>query len=534
MTTRRHFLFAMAAAPRGVYFNKQQPDSAPLPIFEDLRSRLPEPVHEGKPDWIAAYWKAWELAFRNFYQPLAGSGFVSQYIDAAFSGSIFLWDTCFMTMFTNVAHPLVPGIASLDNFYARQRPSGEMGREIDRRTGLDYPKWINSERRPFFSRWGWDGFAKGMRPLGPDEPVVYIGRPAPDQLPELTLDALDHPIAAWAEIESYRVTGDRARLGAIWKPLERYYRFLDEHLRQGNGLYITDWASMDDSPRNPYLKAGGTAVDTSAEMAQFAACLAEIATLTGRPAEARQFRTEAEAIRTKVRTAMWNPERGFFFDLRASGTHAPTKSIAGYWPLVAGAADKKQAASLAALLTDPKSFGTPHRVPTCAADDPGYHAGNYWKGAVWAPTNTMVIRGLERYGYNDLARAIAVDHLDNVAATFRTTGTIWENYSPDGPAPGKPARKDFVGWSGIGPILYLLEYGIGLRPDAPANRLTWSLNAEHPTGCRRYRFNGHTVDLLAGRSRIQITADGSFELELIQGSRRRRVQIHPGTRSLKC
>ncbi len=27
--------------------------------------------------------------------------------------------------------------------------------------------------------------------------------------------------------------------------------------------------------------------------------------------------------------------------------------------------------------------------------------------------------------------------------------------------------KDLVGWSGIGPIVYFLEYSIGLQPDGP-------------------------------------------------------------------
>ena len=539
MTSRRQFLLAMAAAgttPRGVWFDKKRYESAALPNFDALRSRLPEPLFDSRPDWIGAYWKAWELAFRNFYEPLPGSGFVSQYIDAAFSGAIFLWDTCFMTMFTNVAHPLVPGIGSLDNFYALQRPSGEMGREIDRRTGRDYSKWINTERRPLFSRWGWDGFAKGMRPLGPDEPVVYVGREAPKEIPELTLDALDHPIAAWAEWESYRVTGDRARLKAVCKPLERYYRFLQEHLRQGNGLYITDWASMDDSPRNPYLKGGGTAVDTSAEMAQCAECLMHIAAAAGVEGEAPRFRAEAVALQKLVRERMWDPARGFFFDLRGDGRFAPARTIAGYWPLVAGAADGKQAAACAALLNDPRAFGAKHRVPTCAADEPGYRAGNYWKGAVWAPTNTMVLRGLERYGYGELARTIGVEHLDMAARTWRSTGTLWENYSPEGPEPGKPARKDFVGWSGLGPILYLLEYGIGLVPDAPANRLTWRLNAEAPNGCKRYRFNGHVVDLAAeprdGRVRATVESDGAFELRLVHARRTRKERIRPGRRSI--
>ncbi|MEI8374341.1 MAG: trehalase family glycosidase [Planctomycetota bacterium] len=75
--------------------------------------------------------------------------------------------------------------------------------------------------------------------------------------------------------------------------------------------------------------------------------------------------------------------------------------------------------------------------------------------------NTMVIRGLERYGKHDLAREIALEQLRMVGEVFRTTGTVWENYAPDATKPGKPAKGDFVGWTGIVPILYFLEFGIG-------------------------------------------------------------------------
>jgi hypothetical protein len=69
---------------------------------------------------------------------------------------------------------------------------------------------------------------------------------------------------------------DKARLGRVWEPLVRYYGALEEFLRQGNGLYMTDWASMDNSTRNAYLDRGGTGIDISCEMVLFARQLAEI------------------------------------------------------------------------------------------------------------------------------------------------------------------------------------------------------------------------------------------------------------------
>ena len=165
-------------------------------------------------------------------------------------------------------------------------------------------------------------------------------------------------------------------------------------------------------------------------------------------------------------------------------------------------------------------------MPTCAADERGYKTfGGYWKGAVWAPTNTMVIRGLEKYGHHELAREIAMKHIGLVSDVCADTGTIWENYAPDKAKPGRifrrmQVRKDFVGWSGIGPILYLLEHAIGLRPSAPENLLTWNLVSEDRCGCRKFLFNGLAITLVAERvgvgprRAIAIDADGPFELVL--------------------
>ena len=48
-------------------------------------------------------------------------------------------------------------------------------------------------------------------------------------------------------------TGDVERLQLVWEPLYQYYKAFRHHVRHENGLYVTDWASMDNSPRNKYL-----------------------------------------------------------------------------------------------------------------------------------------------------------------------------------------------------------------------------------------------------------------------------------------
>ncbi len=334
---------------------------------------------------------------------------------------------------------------------------------------------------------------------------------------------MNHPIFSWAEMEHCRVTGDKGRIALVYEPLKHYKQALDVYIRQGNGLYITDWASMDNSQRNPYLDRGGCGIDISSEMAMFDRDLAAMAEMLGKKDEAEQFRKEADDTTALINKLMWDPEKKFYFDLTVEGRRVPVKTVAGFWPLIAGVCDKQQAEALVEQLNNPKTFNRPHRVPTVAADEPGYDpTGGYWRGAVSAPTDTMVIRGLERYGYAGLARKIAINHLTNMGQVFEQTGTVWENYAPDKAVPGevngRQVGRDFVGWSGIGPILYLLEYGIGLKPDAAKNELQWDLRSTKRIGCERYRFNGRVVDLLATpndhRWRIHVVADGDFTLKI--------------------
>ena len=516
---------------QGIYFAKRTYEPEQLPVFREAKVRLPAPIFDEDPDYVKCYWKAWELAFKNFHEPAPGSGFVSQFIDAAFNQNIFLWDTCFMTMFCNYAHPYVPGICSLDNFYAKQHEDGEICREIERATGKDFHFWVNKEEETLFSRWGYD-WRKELKKAK----VTYKGRKPPKPNPKLTLDALNHPILAWAELESYRLTGDKDRLKLVSQPLDRYYRALRKFLRQGNGLYMTDSASMDNSTRNIWLKNGGTAIDISSEMVLFARNLSEMAIILGVNSQAEKYEEEANELSKLINQRMWDSGKGFYYDLTLDEARVPVKTIAGFWTLLAGVADDYRAKALVEELNDPKTFKTVHRVPTLAADQDGFQSetGGYWRGSVWAPTDMMVIRGLEKYGFNGLAREIALNHLENVVKVFKETQTIWENYAPQKIVQGTPAKPDFVGWSGIAPILFLIEYALGIKADTRNNTIVWDIRSPKRVGVERFWFGGKTVSLVCEEPdrdlerRITATSDGAVNLTLRVQDRTEYVKVPAG------
>jgi hypothetical protein len=100
----------------------------------------------------------------------------------------------------------------------------------------------------------------------------------------------------------------------------------------------------------------------------------------------------------------------------------------------------------------------------------------------------MVLRGLTETGADALAHDIAIKHLQNVVDVFQNTGSLWENYAPETADPGKPARKDFVGWTGLSPISILFEYVFGLHPNAPQRELLWDVRLLEAHGVDNYPF----------------------------------------------
>ena len=134
----------------------------------------------------------------------------------------------------------------------------------------------------------------------------------------------------------------------------------------------------------------------------------------------------------------------------------------------------------------------------------------------------MVLKGLERVGYHGLAHEIACNTLENVVKVFLDTGTVWENYSPEHVHPGKPAKSDFVGWTGLVPIAVLIEYVFGIKADAQNGEIVWRVNLTEQHGMERYPFDGKSVDLVCAaresatdEPQITIKCDTPVKLRVI-------------------
>jgi hypothetical protein len=482
-----------------------------LPGYTSFVKLLPQPIWRGHETSIDCYWKTWEIAFRNLRVPTPENGFVSPYIDTAFNGNLFMWDSAFILMFARYGRNAFDFQQTLDNFYAKQHPDGFICREIRETDGTDC-----------FLRF--------------DPPAT-----GPDVLP-------------WTEWEYYQNFGDRDRLANVFPALLAYHQWFRRYRTWQDGTYwACGWAcGMDNQPR---LDLGDKKekgeflgfyewwdnnhmvwVDTCFQAIFSARLLVEMAEVLGRQDDVHDVETEINHLQGLVNQLLWDDELDFYFDRRADGRLSQVKTIGAYWALLSRAVPADRLERFLSHLKAAGEFNRLHRVPSLSADHPDYDSkGFYWRGGVWAPTNYMILRGLTSLGYHALAHEIGVNHHANVVKVFEQTGTLWENYAPDSIEPGNIARSDFVGWSGLPSVAVLFEYVFGLRAEVPKQFLTWDIHLLEEFGVMQYPFGSqglldiHCAERHSSTERpdIQIHANIPITLELLWEGGSEAIQIQP-------
>lgn len=482
---------------RGIYFSKKEYKATPLPDFNKIKKDIPIPQISDK-YLIDMYWFCWELAFNKLKVPLPKSPFVSNYIDEAFCPNIFQWDTHFMIMFWKYVHTIFPAIESQDNFYRCQHADGYICREIKEADGTDF---------------------------------YYGGKD----------NTINPPLYPWVEWDYYTISEDDSRFKMVLPVLEKYADWLNENrVKKGtkHGLYwqTSLGSGMDNSPRS-----GSGWTDMSAQMTMFYKYLSMMAVHVGMADKGKIYKVKADEIAKKINQYMWNEQDGLYYDLDDNGLQIKSKTVASFWTMLAGIANKHQAELMLKNLQDPKEFWRTIPFPTLSADDTVYHPrGQYWQGGVWAPTNYMIIKGLEDYGYYDFANKASLKYLEGMGEVFKKTHTVWENYSPDSLMEGNLAAKNFVGWTGLGPIALLIESVIGIKSDGLNNTINWHITRTDLHGVENLKIKDNSITLLCKERKavtdkafITITATKPFTLIIHKNNSTNTFQIKSGNNTIE-
>jgi hypothetical protein len=452
-------------------------DTTSPPKFDAIKDRLPQPIWTSRPDVIKCYWRTWEIAFSNLKSVNQKSGFVSPYIDPAFNGNIFMWDCSFMTMFGKYAMPVFNMQNTLNNFYAKQHTDGFICREIRESDGTDC-----------FERFD-------PSSTGPN-------------------------IMPWSEWEYYLNFNDTVRLSKVFPVILAYYEWFKTYRSWPDGTYYSSgWGcGMDNQYRVPngfdihWSHGFMSWVDVTLQEVFAGSVLIQMAEKLNRKSDVVEVEKEVKTLKQFVNTNMWDKNQSYYFDRMQNGELSDVKSIASYWALLSGIVPESRVNEFVRHLENSSEFARLHRVPTLSANDPNYNPdGGYWNGAVWAPTNYMVLRGLTKYGFDSLAYEIAINHLNNVVEVFNKTGHIRENYAPD-KVHGNNA-KNFVGWTGLVPITDLFEYVFGIRPNVPDNTLLIDVRLTDEYGIKSYPFGKSGLLNILCKKREKDTVKPSISIQ---------------------
>lgn len=358
---------------------------------------------------------------------------------------------------------------------------------------------------------------------------------------------------AWCEWEYYLNYGNKERLSEVFPPLMAYHRWMKENFTWPDGTYFSSgWGcGMDNLPRQ---QAGYKPEFSHGHMIWVDACMQELnccnilmkmAGELGREEYIEELREERNLLEKVINEKLWDEETGFYYDLWKNGEHNMVRHIGAFWALIAKCASKERAEKLIAYLEDENEFKTPNRVPALSKNHEMYFPfGAYWCGGVWAPTNYMVLKGLDMYGKYDLSHEIGTEHLNAVVEVYKKEGTLFENYAPEFIDEGKPSKgyhlyseddgslymggpvkADFVGWTGLAPISIMFEYVFGIKPYADQKKILWCINLLEKHGIEKYPFgaNGELTLICEARKdkkerpKITFTSNIPVELEIIWG-----------------
>ncbi len=318
-------------------------------------------------------------------------------------------------------------------------------------------RWTTPDRVPHKRLWLWDSVFHALAIVTYNHELAKdcIRAVLTQQRADGFISAMMNPygrtdetqpqVLSWGVWEVYQKTGDRAFLEECVGALEKYLTW-DMENRDKNGNGILEWfvdsaytecksgeSGQDNSPRFEFDEEMD-ACDFSAFQAHDAEYLAKIYDELGDQVNAEKWRARCENIRKVMNDLLWDEQDGVYYDRLMSGKLTKVLTPASFFPMFAGVPSAAQAEKMVKTLVNPELLWTKVPLPTVAKNNPLYGT-DMWRGGVWLNMNYFVIRGLRRYGYNELAEELKQKTLDTVFTWYKKTGVIYEFFDSRGEVP---------------------------------------------------------------------------------------------------
>lgn len=222
----------------------------------------------------------------------------------------------------------------------------------------------------------------------------------------------------------------------VYKGLSRYYdiNYLHDLAEAESGWDMT--------PRFDRHALNFLPVDLNALLYKYETDFARAARIFDDVREAARWDDAAAVRKAAMNELMWDRIRGMYYDYNfVKQKRGNVSSLAAFFPMWAGMVDDKQAAALVKALRRFENKGG-------LATTDSLPLGQFVLGSMptqwaypngWAPLHYIVVRALERYGYHQDARRIAMKWLKTNLHWYNQHHVFLEKYNVV--APEKPPVK---------------------------------------------------------------------------------------------
>jgi alpha,alpha-trehalase len=174
-------------------------------------------------------------------------------------------------------------------------------------------------------------------------------------------------------------------------------------------------------------------VDLNALLYKYETDFARFAQLDKNVEEAEIWINKSEARKNTMNELMWAKFRGTYFDYNyQKQEQGNVWSLAAYYPMWVGMASEQQAAKLAENITKFEKSGGLTTTTRSLLDSTiifGSLKAQWAYPNGWAPLHLIVIEGLRRYGYNEIADRISNKWIKTNIDWFDTYGVFIEKYN---------------------------------------------------------------------------------------------------------
>ncbi len=224
----------------------------------------------------------------------------------------------------------------------------------------------------------------------------------------------------------------------VYAGLSRYYdvNYLHDLAEAESGWDMT--------PRFGRKALNFLPVDLNSLLYKYEVDFAKAANLRGDIQAGKDWQKRADIRKHTMNSLMWSDLRGFYYDYDfKKEKRGNVSSLAGFFPMWAGLASDAQAVKLVKNLkkfeeagglatTDPQTIPVQQIMPGTMPTQWAHPNG-------WAPLHLIVVEGLERYGYHEDAKRIALRWVRTNLNWFNKHGVFLEKYNVVDP--NKPPAK---------------------------------------------------------------------------------------------